>query len=238
MRPLARQVYSRADIVTTVSRSMASTIERVIPSVHNKLRIAPMPADDAVFTGAVRDALNPVPVILCVTRHTVQKRNAVLIRALAQLQKSGRQFRCRLVGDGGSERESLLGLIAELGLGDSVSLIPSMLQNELAQEYRSADVTVLPAVDEGFGLALVEAQLCGCPVIGSRSGGIIDIISEEKTGLLVNPDDPADLANALSRLLTDSELRVRLARDGQKSAQANFSSKAIVDKFLEWYQLG
>jgi glycosyltransferase involved in cell wall biosynthesis len=162
---------------------MASAIESIIPSVHDKLRIAPMPADDAVFTGAVRNALNPVTVILCVTRHTVQKRNAVLIRALAQLQKSGRKFQCRLVGDGGSERESLVGLIAELGLRDSVSLIPSMLQDELAQEYRNADVTVLPAVDEGFGLALIEAQLCDCPVIGSRSGGITDIILEGKTGL-------------------------------------------------------
>jgi glycosyltransferase involved in cell wall biosynthesis len=113
-----------------------------------------------------------------------------------------------------------------------------MVQMELIKEYRDADVTVLPAVDEGFGLALVEAQLCGCPVVGARSGGIIDIITDGQSGLLANPDDPDDLARVLRMVLTDPQLRVRLAREGQRSAQAHFSSRAIVDKFLEWYQLG
>lgn len=238
LRPLARQVYGRADIVTAVSRSMGESIARFIPAAKNKLRIAPMPTDDAMFTGAVREMLNPVPSILCVTRHTVQKRNAVLIRALATLRDSGMQFQCRMVGDGGSERENATTLIAQLGLKGVVTLVPSMVQTELIKEYQSADVTVLPAVDEGFGLALVEAQLCGCPVVGARSGGITDIITDGETGLLANPDDPGDLARALKTVLSDSQLRLRLARDGQKAALANFSSRAIVDKFLEWYQLG
>jgi glycosyltransferase involved in cell wall biosynthesis len=238
MRPLARQVYGQADIVTTVSRSMAEAIMSSVPAVKDRLHVAPMPTDDAMFVGTVREQLNSPPKILCVTRHTVQKRNAVLIRALATLRDSGFQFRCRIVGDGGSERESTLLLINQLALGGSVVLVPSMVQTELIKEYRDADVTVLPAVDEGFGLALVEAQLCGCPVVGARSGGIIDIITDGQSGLLANPDDPDDLARVLRMVLTDPQLRVRLAREGQRSAQTHFSSKAIVDKFLEWYQLG
>lgn len=238
MRPLARQVYGRADIVTTVSRSMGDSIARFIPAAKNKLRIAPMPTDDAIFTGTVREKLNPIPNVLCVTRHTIQKRNAVLIRALAMLRDSGLQFQCRVIGDGGSERENAITLIGQLGLKGIVTLVPSMVQTELIKEYQNADVTVLPAVDEGFGLALVEAQLCGCPVVGASSGGITDIITDGVTGLLASPDNPGDLAQAMRTVLTDAQLRVRLASRGQESARANFSSKAIVDKFLEWYQLG
>lgn len=236
MRPLARRVYERAEIVTTVSRSMAESINSMIPSVHGRLRVAPMPSDDTIFTGSVRDQLSSPPVILCVTRYTVQKRNDVLIRALDQMRDAGQQFQCRLIGDG--DAESVSALITELKLHDRVLQIPSMTQTELAGEYRRADVTVLPAVDEGFGLVLAEAQLCGCPVVGARSGGITDIITDGQTGLLANPDDPTDLAKALSLVLSDTDLRVRLARDGQQSARNNFSSEAIVDKFLDWYQLG
>lgn len=238
MRPLAGHVYRRADVITTVSGWMAETLGSHFPAVRDRIQIAPMPPDDSIFMGQIREETNSLPVILSVTRHTIQKRNLVLIHALSLLRERGLTFRCRLVGDGGTERANLETQIEQSGLGGHVELIPSMSQSELADEYRRADVTVLPAVDEGFGLALVEAQLSGCAVIGARSGGITDIIEDHKSGLLVNPDDPHNLADALQRLLTDHGLRVGLAREGQRSAQTNFSSRAITDRFLQWYQLG
>jgi glycosyltransferase involved in cell wall biosynthesis len=197
-----------------------------------------MPPKDLLFVGEPRQDLNPVPIILCVTRYTSQKRNDILIRSLAELQSRGVNFRARLVGDGGTEREAVSTMITNLGLQHRIQMISSLTQDKLADEYRRADVTVLPAVGEGFGLTLVESQLCGCPVVGARSGGITDIIAHEQTGLLVNPDDAPDLESALERILADSELRVRLAGAGQESARAKFSSRAIIDRFLEWYQLG
>lgn len=238
MRPLASRVFKRANLVTTVSGAMARSIEASSPATASKLRIAPMPPDDSVFVGEPRVTMNPIPVILCVTRFTRQKRNDVLIRALAELTSRKVQFSARLVGDGGSERDPISALIDDLGLQERVQIIPSMTQDRLAEEYRRADLSVLPAVDEGFGLTLVEAQLCGCAVVGVRSGGITDIIADGSTGLLAAPDDASELASAIQRILTNPELRVRIARDGQLSARANFSSRAIVDRFLEWYQLG
>lgn len=238
MRPLASRVFRRADVVTTVSGSMGRSLEKSSPAMTGKLKIAPMPPDDALFVGEPRTSTNEPPLILCVTRFTPQKRNDVLIRALATLKSRGVQFNALLIGDGGSEREKIARMIGELGLSYRVGIESSMSQDKLAAEYRRADVTVLPAVGEGFGLTLLEAQLCGSPVIGARSGGITDIITDGQTGLLAAPDDSADLASALERILSDPESRFRLARDGQRSARTNFSSRAIVDRFLEWYQLG
>ncbi len=238
MRPLASRVFRRADIVTTVSGAMAQSLAKHAPAAAGKLQVTPMPPDDSRFVGEPRQRMNPVPVILCVTRFTVQKRNGVMLRALAELRTRGTKFNARLIGDGGSERDAIATMINNLGLQDCAQIIPSMTQDKLADEYRRADVTVLPAVDEGFGLTLVEAQLCGCPVVGARSGGITDIITDGKTGLLANPDDAIDLTSTLQRILTDADLRIRLACGGQQSARTNFSSRAIVDRFLEWYQLG
>ncbi len=238
MRPLAAYVYRRADVVTAVSGWMADSLSNRIPAIKSKIGVAPMPPEDSIFTGQVRENTNPVPLILCVTRHTIQKRNNILIDALVQLRDRRVEFNCRIIGDGGSERGNLEAKIAELDLGGQVVLLPSMPQAELATEYQSADVTVLPAVDEGFGLTLVEAQLCGCAVVGARSGGLTDIISDNETGLLCHPDDHGDLARALREILSKPDLRVRLARAGQDSARTKFSSRAIVDRFIQWYQLG
>lgn len=238
MRPLANRVFQRADLVTTVSGSMAHSLETSTPACRGKLKIAPMPPEDSLFCGEPRTTMNEPPLILCVTRFTVQKRNELLIRALAILKSKGVQFNAKLIGDGGTEQNKVVRMIGELGLSYRVEIASSMPQAKLAEEYRHADVTVLPAVDEGFGLTLVEAQLSGCPVIGARSGGITDIIVDGASGLLTTPDDPNDLAASLERMLSNPDLRIRLAHGGQESAQANFSSRAIVGRFLEWYQLG
>jgi len=238
MRPMATRVFRRADLVTTVSGALARSLESNAPACASKLRIAPMPPEDSLFFGEPRLTMTEPPLILCVTRFTPQKRNDVLIRALGVLKSRGFQFNARLIGDGGTERDKVARMIGELGLSYRVEIASSMTQDKLAAEYRRADVTVLPAVDEGFGLTLVEAQLCGCPVIGANSGGITDIITDGQTGLLFAPDNAEELASALQRLLSDHDLRRRLALTGQGSAHANFSSRAIVDRFLQWYQLG
>lgn len=84
---------------------------------------------------------------------------------------------------------------------------------------------------------LVETQLCGRPVIGTDSGGIPDIIEDEKTGLLVKPKDPLDLAKAMEKILKDYCLAEKLAERGYRQAVSKFSPEAIQEKFLEFISL-
>ena len=236
LRPLAACVLGRADIVTVVSSPLAHMLSGWFPRAAHKVQVAPMPPDDSIFmppSGA--RVVNDPPLIVCVTRYTAQKRNDVLVKALAILRQRGIKFRVRLIGEGGDLRPAIERQISESGLGMSVELVRSMDQRALADVYRRADVVVLPAVDEGFGLVLVEAQLCGCAVVGVSSGGIPDIISPEVSGLLARPDDPGDLADVLARVLGDGDLRDRLGRGGLAWAQERFSSAAIVDRFVAWY---
>jgi glycosyltransferase involved in cell wall biosynthesis len=148
----------------------------------------------------------------------------------------GREFRCRLVGDGGAEREKTECLVRDLGLSDRVELAGALSAADVAAEYRRADLMVLASVREGFGMALVEAQLCGCPVVGVRSGGMTDIIEDGVTGFLAEPDNAADLAEVLGRALADTDGRQRIARQGMEAARTKFSAAAVTARFVEWYE--
>ncbi|MBI3873244.1 MAG: glycosyltransferase family 4 protein [candidate division Zixibacteria bacterium] len=237
LRPLAGRVLARADLITTVSTWLADDIRTLYPRAADKIRVAPMPPDDAIFVPAAtpRPANDP-PLIVSVTRFTAQKRNDILIRALARLRDQGIRFCCRLIGDGGPLRQNIESLVTELGLTASVEFAGSITQTALAEEYRRADLVALTAVQEGFGMALVEAQLCGCAVVGVRSGGVTDIIEDGRTGLLARPDDPDDLAVVLEGALADSSQRPHLAASGMESARRQFSSEAIANRFIEWYK--
>jgi glycosyltransferase involved in cell wall biosynthesis len=235
LRPLASRVFKRANTITVVSTWIKDALQQMFPSLEPKLCVTPMPPNDAAFCkDSATGAANEVPVILAVTRFTAQKRNAILLHALAALRDAGFDYRARFIGEGPLQTE-LEVLTGSLNLGDRVTFDAPMPQADLAIAYRSADIVILPAVEEGFGMTLVEAQLCGTAVVGVRSGGLRDIIEHEKTGLLASPDDPGDLANALRKLVSDEGLRHQLAQAGCESAKRQFSSAAIVGKFAEWY---
>lgn len=108
-----------------------------------------------------------------------------------------------------------------------------MPQEKLKALYEGCYIFVLPSMEEGFGLVLVEAQLCRKPVVGIKSGGVVDIIEHERTGLLAEPKDPRALASAIERLLTDEYYANELANAGYKSAQENFSSAVITRKYMQ-----
>jgi glycosyltransferase involved in cell wall biosynthesis len=110
-----------------------------------------------------------------------------------------------------------------------------MSQAELNRYYQESDLVVLPSVDEGFGLVLVEAQLCQIPVIGADSGGIQDIIVHEKTGLLFPPGDVPALAECIKRILTDKKLADQLIANAYQEARFTFSPENTAKTFVEIY---
>jgi phosphatidylinositol alpha-1,6-mannosyltransferase len=108
---------------------------------------------------------------------------------------------------------------------------------DLPDVYALSDVFVMPSRErleekdvEGFGLVFLEANACAKPVIGGRSGGIPDAIVDGITGLLVDPQDPADIADALARLLVDKDLAIRLGRQGRSRVVRDFNWTRVGDR--------
>jgi glycosyltransferase involved in cell wall biosynthesis len=111
---------------------------------------------------------------------------------------------------------------------DRVSHHGLLSHTQLLELYRTATVFVFPSVwDEPFGMPVIEAMACGCPVIATRSGGLSEIIREGQTGLLVAKGNAADLADALQHLLDDPDARAAFAAEGCRRAVQDFSWEAV-----------
>ena len=114
-------------------------------------------------------------------------------------------------------------------MGDDVT-------KSLAPLYQQASAVVVPSVEEGLGLVAVEALLCETPVVAFDSGGLRDVIQHEKTGLLVKPNDPAELARALDELLARDGRGSDLGRAGRLYALSAFAPESAARRYAEIYR--
>jgi glycosyltransferase involved in cell wall biosynthesis len=102
--------------------------------------------------------------------------------------------------------------------------------------YRSADISVLPSFMEATSITGLESMACGLPLVGTRVGGILVLIDDEQTGLLVGPGDPAGLAKAIHRLAADTELRRTMGERARQRAAEQFSWDRIANETVAIFQ--
>jgi phosphatidylinositol alpha-1,6-mannosyltransferase len=159
-------------------------------------------------------------VLLTISRLVPRKGIDTVLRSLPQIAQSVPNV-YYLIGGDGPDRARLEALVEQLGVAHRVRFLGKIPYDDLVRYYNMADVFVMPSREnmpfvEGFGIVFLEANACGKPVVGARSGGIPDAVLNGKTGLLVEPDDEVELAQALIRLLTDEYLAAQLGQQGQQ----------------------
>lgn len=166
--------------------------------------------------------------ILSVGRLVDYKGFDQVIRAVARLVEQGLEVEYTIVGRG-PDRPRLEVLVATLNLTDRVQFAGFVPDTELPYYYNSCDLFVLISREtpgqagvEGFGIVYLEANACGKPVIGGRSGGVTEAVIDGETGLLVDPHNVAEIGQALYRLLTDEALAHRLGCQGRDRVRQEF----------------
>lgn len=162
------------------------------------------------------------PYILCIAHLRELKGIDVLLRAAAPLLRTDPALSVVLAGDG-PLRGELQGLAASLGIGDRTRFLGTKGALEIAGLLHRCEVLVLPSRAESFGIVLLEAMASRKPVIATSVGGIPEIVEHAKSGLLVEPDDPASLTEALRAVLTNGELKKMLAENGRARMMERFT---------------
>lgn len=224
--PLARFVFGQSAAVTCVSRWLASNATAYTSSAPT---VAPMPVNADLFSpSGTRDEAK----LLFVGRLSSQKGAELAVRALARME---RPATLDIVG-AGPEFDRIINVARELGVGDRVTMLGHLGHTALVERYRHSVALLIPSVEEGLGLVAVEAQLCETPVVAFASGGLVDVVTDECTGLLVPPGNVEALAVALDRVVSSPELREKLGRSGRESALARFTPAAAAAQYASIYR--
>lgn len=159
-----------------------------------------------------------------------------LIAALAQLAQS-RQVVLVIAGEG-EYRPALEQRARELGVGDRVRFLGYIAGDRLPRYYAASDIAALASyANETFSIMSCEAMACARPVVGTRFGGIPEVVVDGETGLLAEPENPEDLARQLARLLDDAALRQRLGECGRRRALDLFTWDHVTERVLAAYEL-
>jgi glycosyltransferase involved in cell wall biosynthesis len=236
---LKRWVMKRSQALTVVSRAMLSIVVGMgIPP--EKLQVISMGVD-------LKHRFTPDPAIersagelLFVGRLVEVKGLEILLKAMPKVLAKNPTIRLTVAGAGPLEAE-LRELARRLDISDKVDFIGIVTQSRLPELYRRAALAVFPFVEtksgiqEGFGLVVVEAMGCGCPVIAGDLPAIHDSITHEESGLLVSPGNSDVFADTILRALNDPDLCFRLAREARKRVLEQFDWEVIAKKYAGLY---
>ncbi|WP_027626897.1 glycosyltransferase [Clostridium lundense] len=154
-----------------------------------------------------------------------------LLRGFAEVQHKYPDKKLKLeIAGKGSQQEFLENLSKELGVEDRVKFLGFLNGDEVIKAFNRFDIAVFPSTldSESFGVAAVEAQACGTPVIVSNVGGLPEATKPDSSSLLVRKKNSSDIANALEKLILDKDLRIAMGKNGRKFVEENFN---IEDNF-------
>lgn len=177
-----------------------------------------------------------VYLFLAVGNPRAEKAYEDLLDAVALLQrKQAGQFFVAIAGTLARKTycQGLLDKLDELELSESCRFLG--FRDDTAALYSAADCFVLPSRSEGLPMVILEAMTAGLPVISTNVGGIADAVGEHV--LLVESQDPSQLAEAMERMKREPELQHRLAECGKKHVEQHFGVARMLDEYLDWYRL-
>ncbi len=230
-----RWALSQADAVTTVSKSNLEILVNRLGVDRKRTHLIPngvssifRPMDKEEVRRRLGIPLD-AKVVLSVGSLIEVKGHTYLVKAMKKVREKENTI-CYIVGEG-HLKESLRREIEELGLGGIVELIGPRPHSEIPLWMNAADIFVLPSLREGTPTVMLEALACGLPFIGTRVGGIPDVITSNEYGILVEPADERSLAEAILQALNREWDREKIVRYAEQ-----FSWERIADKLISLYE--
>ncbi len=171
----------------------------------------------------------------------IEKKGVIkLVEALKSMHSKGIDFTAHLCGKDtfndkrGSMQEHLLSLMDE-ALKAKIFFRGHITKEELYSLYSTATVAIFPSYAEAFAMAPLESMICACPTIFTKLGSGPEVIEDGKDGLLINPDSPEEIENALVKVIKNRELAKTIGEAGRKKVKQFFLNEIYTKKTVEFY---
>jgi glycosyltransferase involved in cell wall biosynthesis len=230
-----------ADLIVTISNYSLKKIRKCYNIQSGKIRIAPNGVDTERFkpiqtSKAVKlqFGLGSSPIVLFVGSLIPRKGLPFMVEAAEKVIKEKPETQFLIVGEGPLKNQ-LTQSLAACNLSGNFKFMGKVSDDLLPSVYGCADVFVLPSIQEGQGIVLLEAQAAGKPVVAFDIGGVNETVRNKETGLLVKRGSTEELADALLRLLSDTDLREKMGADGRTFVAENFTWDLCAQKMLKIY---
>jgi phosphatidylinositol alpha-1,6-mannosyltransferase len=242
-RRMLRSFCESADLVVANSEYTRKLVLERAPAA--KVLAIPLAVDHERFSPGDREeakrrfgVANKV-VLSSVSRLHAYKGHDVVLRAIAASSERSRRNLIYLIAGKGPHQSELERQVTELGLAEQVRFLGFVTEDDLPDLYRASDLFLLCTREviehqdvEGFGLVFLEAQACGTPVIGTRTGGNPDAIEEGEGGWLIDQDDAAALSGFLSQLVDDPNAFLAAGKRARKRVERQCTWEHYMRRFV------
>lgn len=236
------EAAKNATLIVTISQYSLRKIKQFYNVDTAKIRIVPNGVDPQRFNpvGDSEKIKHRLKVgnrqcVLFVGRLIPRKGLGYLVEAAKLVVKERKETLFIIVGNGPSKNK-LVSDIEEAGLTNNFAFLGDVSEQDLPAVYRCADVFALPSIQEGQGIALLEAQSSAKPVVAFNVSGVAEAVRHGETGLLVKAGSSEELAEALLRILSDSRLRLKMGAKGRKFVSRELSWDVCAQKMLSVYR--
>jgi glycosyltransferase involved in cell wall biosynthesis len=239
-RFLNQKVREAAFVVAVSAYNKELIVRECGEDIRAKIHVIHCGVDPEVFR-RLPHRVNQGPArMLCVASFEEVKGHEYLVEACGILRARGTPFVCDFVGDG-PLRGAVENQIKQANLQEVIRIHGARSRPEIARMMSEADIMVLPSVPtrsgkrEGIPVVLMEAMASELPVVSSELSGIPELVDNGRTGLLAPPRDVGALADALQKLLQDSEMRSRMGRLGREKILREFNLQRSVENLADLF---
>lgn len=173
--------------------------------------------------------------IIFVGRLAPHKHVDDLINVLKLLKKDFKDIHLKIIGNG-IEKDNLIKLVNDLKLDDHVDFLSGLEYREVIREMKRSNILVLPSTREGFGMVLAEANACNIPVVAYKSGGVVEVIEDDKNGFLVEPRNINELSTKIRFLFENEDIVREMGEYGRVKVEKCFDWEKIVEEIIKIYK--
>ncbi|MCC7429768.1 glycosyltransferase family 4 protein [bacterium] len=244
-RLFVRFAYSKINKVICVAHSIKKFEEKIKVFNTKKLKVIHNGIDLSLYENLkpktdLRKELGfdeKTKIILTVGRLDPMKGLQFLIEATPKILAKQPNTKVLIVGEG-SYRNELENLIAKLKLEKDVFLVGLKTIEEVQNFYQNSDIFVFPTLSEGLSNVLLESMINGLPVVATEIGGNCEIIENEKSGILIEPENSEQIAEKVCEILANPEKAKFLSENAQKRVREEFSIQKTAKEYLKLYEQG
>lgn len=231
-RKIVEYALNRADVICSTSHAMAEETRKY---TNKEIEITPFGVDTKRFkplqvqknaetiTIGIAKGLNEV--------YGISK----LIESFAILEKEFPRLRLLIVGDG-PKRSEYEQQTERLGIANKTTFVGAVLNTEIPTYINQMDIFALPSFSESFGVAAVEAQACGVPVVVTNVGGLPEVVNHGETGFIIEDNNPERLAKALRELIADKDLRSKFGANGITHVMQHYDWTENANRMVTLYE--